>query len=83
MEKSPQETFQNPKCSAVRHASIVNYNDAIHLQQSSEIAGLYCTVGYAHIVSPRLRGVNRLSFCLLSWGRWSVFILAGGGESSF
>jgi hypothetical protein len=24
-----------------------------------------------------VRGVNRLSFCLLSWGRWSVF--AGGG----
>jgi hypothetical protein len=34
-------------------------------------AGLYCTVGYAHIVSLRLRGVNRLS----------VFCLGGGGLS--
>ena len=52
-------------------------NNAVHLLRAGATAGLYCTVGYAHIVCNHLRGVNRLSFCLLSWGRWNVF--AGGG----
>jgi hypothetical protein len=50
---------------------LLGYNNAIHLLRAGAIAGLYCTVGYAHIVSPRLRGVNHLS----------VFCLGGGGLS--
>jgi hypothetical protein len=75
VRKISSAIFLTPKCDVVRHAS--NPRITMRFSRSSAAtAGLYCTVGYAHIVSPGLRGVNRLSV-FLSWGRWNVF--AGGG----
>jgi hypothetical protein len=38
MEKHPQLSFLNPKDSAVHHASIVNYNNPIHLPGTPSIS---------------------------------------------
>ncbi len=42
-------------CLYPKYSHLVNYNDAVHLLWAGATAGLYCTVGYAFIVSPSTR----------------------------
>ena len=59
-----------------KHQALLDALTMRFSRSSAATAGLYCTVGYTHIVSPA-RGVNRLASFVFG-GRWSVF--ADGGD---